>query len=331
MKKRVIIGILLMIAISIIAIYFFFPFDTIVKEKLEQSLGKNVSIEKINVKWNYIYASGISVKTAPELEFLKIKELKVKLYFLPLLRKQLEIKEIQAESPHLYLIKNKKGQWQLPSLFSSADTQKSSINLAVKELKSISGVVIIQDEVKGSYIKLTDVNVSIKSNNSILQTGNTLIYASAQISDGGSLTINSEGTFPHQQLKGTLNIKDLNIKVLRPYMSGDVKVKRGMISLDSDFSINNGYVKAPFVLKAKQVEIESKGFLMGVSAPLLIELLKKKEEIVLPFNIWGQWDNLQNDLESVIKKQITEEVGKTITSPLKTITKPLTGVIKKGK
>ncbi len=229
------------------------------------------------------------------------------------------------------MIKNKKGQWQLPPLFSAVETQKSSIKITVKELESISGVIILQDEVKGSYIKLTDVNLSIKSSNSILQTGNPLIYALAKFSDGGNLTIKSEGTFPQQQIKGEVKIKDLNIKVIRPYMSGDVKVKRGILSLDSDFSINKGYVKAPSVLKAREVEIESKGFLMGISAPLLIELLKKKEEIVLPFNIWGQWDNLQNDLESVIKKQITEEVGKTITSPLKTITKPLTGVLKKGK
>lgn len=330
MKKRVIIGIFLIIVISIIAIYFFFPFDTIVKEKIEQSLGQNVSIERVNVKWNYLEASDISVKTTSGGEFLKIKELKVKLYFFPLLRKQVEIKEIRMESPHLYLIKNKKGQWQLPSIFISADTQKNSIKLSVKELKSIRGVVILQDEVKRSYIKLTDVNVSIKSNNSIFQTGNTLIYASAQFSDGGNLKINSQGTYPQQQLRGTLNIKDLNIKILRPYLSGDVKVKRGIISLDSDFSINNGYVKAPSVLKAKQVEIESKGLLMGIAAPLLIELLKKKEEVVVPFNFWGQWDNLQNDLESAIKKQITQEVGKTITSPLKTITRPLSGILKKG-
>lgn len=69
---------------------------------------------------------------------------------------------------------------------------------------------------------------------------------------------------------------------------------------------------------------------MGISAAVLIELLKKKKEIVLPFNIWGQWDNLQNDLEYVIKKQITEEVCKTITCHFKAITKPLKGVLKKS-
>ena len=70
---------------------------------------------------------------------------------------------------------------------------------------------------------------------------------------------------------------------------------------------------------------------MGVSAPLVIELLEKNKEILLHFNIWGRLDNLQHDLEKSFKNKISQEIGKTVTSPLAPITKTLEKLIKKLK
>jgi hypothetical protein len=98
--------------------------------------------------------------------------------------------------------------------------------------------------------------------------------------------------------------------------------------LDSNFSIDKGYVKAPSLLRARDIDIETRGFLMGVGAPFVIELVKKKGEIVLNFNIWGKWNNLQHDLKESFKRKVSEELGKTITSPLQEATKPLEDVIK---
>lgn len=326
MKKKIIISILLVFIILIIGILVFFPFDAVIKEKIEKSLGSNVSIKKLKIKWNNIYAEDILIKKDSGEEFLTVKELKIKLYFLALLKKQFEIKEIQMDSPSLFLNRNKKGEWQIPSI--KEGSKKEPLYLVIKESKLIDGTVTIQDELKGFYIKLTNVHITMKSNISLFKSGNTVITGFAKCTEGGDIMLKSVGNFTDEQFNGTLSIKDLNIRVLKPYIKGDLTVKKGFISLDSEFSINKGYVKAPSILKAKGVEIESKGFLMGISAPLLIELLKKKEEIVLPFNIWGRWDNLQNDLENVIKKRVSEEVGKTVTSPLKTITKPLTDIFK---
>lgn len=326
MKKKVIIGLASFFILSILSFFIFFPFDSFIKEKIEQTLGPAVSIKKIKIRWNSITGQDIIIKTPSGTEFLTIKELKLKLYFLALLRKEFEIKEIQMNSPVLFLIKNKKGKWLLPVF--KEENQNSHSQLSIKEFKVTKGTVIIHDEIKGSFIKLENVDITIKQSFSLFRTGNTIIRAFAKC-NGGPITLISEGKSSKKQFNGTLTIKDLNIKVLRPYIKGDVIIKKGLLSLDSNFSINKGYVKAPSILKAKGIEIEPKGFLMGISAPLLIELLKKEKEIVLPFNIWGRWDNLQTDLEESIKRKVSEEVGKTITSPFRIITKPLKDLFKK--
>lgn len=332
MKRKLIPIIFLILVLSTLLIYFLFPFDRLIKEKIEQSLGDSVSVERLKIRWNHIDAYGVSVKTTSGSEFARIKEIKIKIYFLALLRKEVELKEIHLKQPNFYLLRQKNGKWQLPSLpVKSEPSKESTLKLSIKELDAVGGILTLKDEVKNSQITLNELNFQIKSKNSIFQSSITSISLSANLTEGGSVNLKTDLSLPDDIVKGTIKIKDLNIDVLKPYVKGDVKIKKGIIDFDSNFTVDRGYVKAPSTVRAKNIEIEPKGFLMGISAPLLIELLKNKEEIVLSFNIWGRWNNLQNDLESVIKKQITEQLGKKVTSPIQSATKPLTDIIRKVK
>ena len=66
---------------------------------------------------------------------------------------------------------------------------------------------------------------------------------------------------------------------------------------------------------------------MGVSAPLVIELIKKKGEIDLDFNIWGKYDNLRNDLKESFQKKVLAEVGRTVTSPVEDVMKEIRSLL----
>ncbi|MDA8338155.1 MAG: hypothetical protein M0Z70_02510, partial [Nitrospiraceae bacterium] len=145
---------------------------------------------------------------------------------------------------------------------------------------------------------------------------------------GGKALVKSEGKMPDADFKGNLSIKGMDITLLRPYMKGDVRVKMGRLNLDSNFTLDKGYVKAPSLLRIRDMDIEARGFLMGISAPLVMDLVKKKGEIAVNFNIWGKWNNLQHDLKDSFKRKVSEELGRTITSPLEQATKPLQDVLK---
>ena len=328
--KKVFIVLIIVILLSVCGLILFFPFDSIIKEKIDKALGSDVSIRHLKIKWNSITANDIIIKTPSGTTFLQIKELKLKPYLLALLKKKIEIKDIQIESPTLFLTKNSQGKWLLPAIKDNTE-QRQSVAFSIKTLKASNGIVIIQDKLKGFYMKLTDLDLTMESSISLFQSGKASFKASAKFNDRGSLSFKSEGDFSDEQFKGVLSIKDLNITVLRTYMKEDFIIKKGSLNLDSSFLFNKGYINAPSFLRAYDIVLESKGILFGVSASLIIELLKKNKEILLHFNIWGRWDNLQHDLEKSLKNKVKQEIGKTITSPLAPITKPLEKLIKKLK
>jgi hypothetical protein len=327
MFKKVIFGIAVILILSIAGLILFFPFDSFVKERIDNALGPDISIKNLKIRWNAIVADDILVKTPAGTDFLEIKQLRLKPYLWALLRKKFDIKEIEMDSPRLVIKRTKSGKWLFPEL-KKKDDRKSSVELIVKTFRVNSGNVIIEDDLKGFNMKLNDVVIDMKSSLSLFQSGKTTITATAKFLDAGNTSLKSEGNISNGKFKGTFTIRDLNMTVLRPYMKGDVRVKKGRLNLDSNFILDKGYVKAPSLLRIRDMDIETRGFLMGVGAPFVIELVKKKGEIVLNFNIWGKWNNLQHDLKESFKRKVSEELEKTITSPLEQATKPLHDVLK---
>jgi hypothetical protein len=267
------------------------------------------------------------IKTPAGTDFLQIKELRLKPYLWALLRKKFDIKEIEMDSPRLVIKRTKSGKWLFPE-FKKKEGEKRSVELIIKTFKVNNGNVIIEDDIKGFNLNLTDVDIDVKSSMSLLQPGKTAIDASAKLPNGGKALVKSEGKMPDADFKGNLSIKGMDITLLRPYMKGDVRVKKGRLNLDSNFILDKGYVKAPSLLRIRDMDIEARGFLMGISAPLVMDLVKKKGEIAVNFNIWGKWNNLQHDLKDSFKRKVSEELGRTITSPLEQATKPLQDVLK---
>jgi hypothetical protein len=327
MLKKVIFGITVILILSIAGFILFFPLDSFVKGRIDKALGPIISIKNLKIGWNAIVADDILVKTPSGTDFLEIKQLRLKPYLWTLLRKKFDIKEIEMESPRLVIKRTKGGKWLFPE-FKKKEGEKPAVELVVKAFKVSNGNVIIEDDLKGFNMKLTDVAVTMKSGISLFQSGKTTITASAKFPDTGNASLKSEGNISEGKFKGTLTIMDLNMTVLRPYMKGDVVVKKGRLNLDSNFDFDKGYVKAPSLLRIRDMDIETRGFLMGIGAPIVIELVKKKGEIVLNFNIWGKWNNLQHDMKESFKRKVSEELGRTITSPLEQATKPLQDVLK---
>ncbi|HHW20569.1 AsmA family protein [Thermodesulfovibrio thiophilus] len=338
MIKKILIVVVLFIILSIAGFILFFPFDSFIKQKVEKAIGHNVSIKYLSVKWSKIVAYDIVIKTPAGTTFLDIKSITLTPYILPLLKKRVEIKEILMDSSTIFLIRTKQGKWLLPEFSkkeeensSQKEDKKSSIELAIKEFKVTNANIIIQDDLKGFNIKLYDVAVNMSNKVSLFKSDETVVTASAKFPDRGDISLKAKGNFSDEKFTGSLTLKDLNMTLLRPYIRGGYTVKRGRLSFYSNFNINKGYVKAPSILRLKDLDIKSSGFFMGVSAPLLIEFLKEKDEIVLNCNIWGKWNNLKNDIPESLQKKITQQIGRTVTSPLRSLTNPIENLIKESR
>ena len=316
MLKNLILGIIIIVFLSIGGLVLFFPLDSFIKEKIEESAGPYISFSTLKIGWNSIKADNVLIKTPAGTDFLKIKQLRLKPSFLGLLRKKLEIKDIELDSPALTIKKAKNGNWLLPEFKKQKEKGGPSLELVIKSFDVNNGEIFFADDIKGFRLGLSDINIDIKSMFSLLHPGKTSVKVSAKLPDAGAALIKSDGNIAGGNFKGTFSIKNLNLVLLKPYIEGDVNIKRGRLNLDSKLSLNKWHVNAPSHLHIKDLDIEGKGAIMGVSAPLVVELIKKKGTVDLDFNIWGKYDNLQNDLKGAFQKKVFTEVGKTITKPL---------------
>ena len=333
MLKKLILGIIIIVFLSIGGLVLFFPLDSFIKKKIEESAGPYISFSTLKIGWNSIKADNVLIKTPAGTDFLKIKQLRLKPSFLGLLRKKLEIKGIELDSPELTIKKAKNGKWVLPEFNRrSAEAEKkkgegSAMEVIVRSVRVDRGAILFADEVQGARFDLTDVAIDMSSRLSFFSAGKASINASAKVLPSGKISINSKGSMATGNFKGTLSIKDINMILLKPYIKGDVEVKKGRLNLDSNVSLDKGNVTAPSHLNVRGLDIEAKGAIMGVSAPLVIELIKKKGEIDLDFNIWGKYDNLRNDLKESFQKKVLAEVGRTVTSPVEDVMKEIRSLL----
>ncbi|MBI4685185.1 MAG: DUF748 domain-containing protein [Nitrospirae bacterium] len=326
MIKKIVLGLIAVVFISLLGLVLFFPLDSFVKKKIYDSIGSAVSFSGLRIGWSKIAADNVLIKTSEGTDFLRIKQLRLSPHLWGLFRKRLEIKEIELDSPELFMKKTKSGRWLFPE-FKKKDKGKSSIELIVKEFKVDEGKIFLADEVAGFNMNLTGVVVKIKNRISFFHSGKTAIDAAAQLPSSGRISFVSEGNMNDKSLKGVFSINNMDMVILRPYMKGDVRVNKGRLNLNSTFNLDKGYLKAPSVLRVKDIDIETKGVFLGVSAPLVLELVKKRGEIDLDFNVWGRWNNLQNDLKESFKRKVFEEVGKTLVSPLEDVVREIEGIL----
>lgn len=296
MAKKIALGLIIALFIFVTGLILFFPFESFVKERVGNALGPDISVKNLKIRWSEITADDILIKTQDGTDFMQIKHLKLKPYIWGLLRKSLEIKEINMDSPTLIIKKTKDNKWLLPE-FKKKKDGKPSITLLIKIFKVNNGNISFSDETKGFNLTLTETAIDMESNISVFQSGRTSFNASAKLPASGKVSIKSECDVESGIFKGTLSIKEMDVVLLKPYMKGDVRIKRGRLNLDSSITLDKGHVRAPSILKARDIDTDTKGVIMGISVPLVIELAKKKGEIVVNFNIWEKSDNLQNDLK----------------------------------
>jgi len=326
MLKKIILGVLAAAFLFLIGFILFFPLDSFVKKKIDGTLGPGISFTTLKIRWGAIVADDVAVKTSSGTDFLTIKHLRLSPSILELLRKRLEIKRIELDSPSLVIKKAKNNRWLLPE-FKKKKAEGTPMEFIIKAFDVSNGNILFIDETKDFRLDLSDVSIDMRSRFFPFSSDKISINASAKLPSEGKVSINSDGNVITKNFTGKLSIKDLNITLLKPYISGDVRIKKGRLNLDSNINLDKGYVKAPSHLNVRDLDIETRGIIMGVSAPLVIELAKKKGTLDLDFNVWGRWNNLQNDLKESFQKKVFAELGKTVTSPIEDAAKGIKNLL----
>lgn len=320
MKKiiRISAAALITAVVAVIVLYMILPVESYVISTMEKATDNAVSAGSVKIRWNMVRADDVIVKARDGSEFLRASKMRVGLSFIGLLKRNVDIKYIEADNMQLNLKRNRDGKWVLPEFKRSGSSTPS---FSIRGLDVSNSTINIDDRPKGARLVLSNVKIDIQRTNPVFSPSKIKYTASAETGPSGSISIEGQGDAAQKTYKGLVHFKDIDINMLKPYMQGRSKIKRGLLSMDSTVAVENGYVRAPSKLKLRSFDIEKGDVLMGVAGPLIIDLIKKHGEINLDFNIWGRWDNLQNNLSEVFQKKVIAETGRSITSPVQEVIK----------
>jgi uncharacterized protein involved in outer membrane biogenesis len=138
-----------------------------IQPKIEAALKRNVSIEDVSV--SIFGGLGADVKGMSiynpdgfkEKEFLKFDRFSVRVKFLPLLRKRIEIKKIILEKPELNIEKNSSGVLNIADLVGGKG-KIALLPFAFERMEIIQGKVSYFDELNHNRIILNQINQNAK-------------------------------------------------------------------------------------------------------------------------------------------------------------------------
>ncbi len=115
--KKILIIILVIIVILCVSIAFLMKFaNKIIKVELERRLGKTFSVEKIDLGWGSVEATGVKLKNTAGKEVIRIENLSVRADFMGLLKKEYAVSSITLKNPYIFIEVDRRGNIVNPAL-----------------------------------------------------------------------------------------------------------------------------------------------------------------------------------------------------------------------
>jgi hypothetical protein len=322
--------------------------NRIIESELEKRLGKNFSIERIDLKWGSVEAVGVALKNRQGREVVKVGNLSIRADFMGLLRKRYIISSVTVKDPYLFVEIDKKGNIVNPALppelgperpVAKKGQEKAMPPITIKKIEVVNGSVDYLDEktpVTPVLLKVRDIGLVVYDVSVPFADRFSRFTMSAAIPGKLSTgTLKSDGRIiiktKDMDLKATL--RNLDVTPLKPYFEKEspVDVTKGFLDLDLTVKVASEKLRAPGTAVLKQLEFRSgkgmSGKFMGAPLSLVAGFLKNSNnEIPLHFVIEGDLNNPKFDIKENAMHRISVALAEKLGLPIKGIPEAATGV-----
>ncbi len=283
--------------------------NVIAKAGVEKVLGKDFSIESIDIKWGSVRARNVVMKNKTGKEVIHVGELMVRGDFMNIFREKYIISSLKLEKPYMYVEVDNKGNLISPAF--PGDEKKPSRKEApvgpvtFEKIEIVDGAVDYLDRKTPRVPVLTkvrDINMKMDRLTFPFTNDPTKYSFQAHVPTGKSTaSIKSEGSikFASQDVESVSNVRNLDITHFKPYYDKQAKsvhVKRGFMDLDVRAKVVKRKINAPGHAVIKSLELETgSGFgdqFMGVPASTVLGFMKKSgDQLPIDFVVSGDLDN----------------------------------------
>jgi hypothetical protein len=308
--------------------------NRIIKHELESFLGKDFSVQRIDLHWGKVEAFDISFRNPAGQEVFKTDHLTLEADFIGLLKKQYILSTVSLKKPYLLLEKNPKGNLMNPfqKKGPSEEKEKPMPPIFFKKIDVTNGSLDYLDKTissKGVLTKLRNVEFDFKELTFPLKDNFSVYALSASIpgkQNTGALRSNGKINLLNKDMDGKVEIKELDITEFKPYYQkkGDVNVTKGTLDMNMDVKIRSDKINAPGKAVLKELEFE-RGSGIGnkfLNLPLsaVVSFLKNNNnEIVVNFVVEGDLNNPKFNLRESLMNKISIEMAEKLGLSIKRI------------
>jgi hypothetical protein len=326
--------------------------NKIVKGELEKRLGKSFSIDRIDLKWGHVEASGIKLKNPAAKEVIRVGTLSVKADFMGLLRKQYIISSVTVKDPYLFVEIDNRGNIVNPVLppdlkpaepLKEKKPEEPALPVTIKKIEVMNGSVDYLDRKTPATPVLTRIrNIEFVMEDVSMPFPDSFskYVLSASIPGNQSTGIvksNGRIKIKTKDMDVKANLRKLDITGFRPYFQKEspVIITKGFVDLDIDVKVVSEKLHAPGTVVLKELEFQSGpgmgGRFIGVPLALVVSLLKKSNnEIPVNFVLEGDLNNPKFDVKENLMERISVAMAGKLGLPIKGITEAVTGIGGKG-
>ncbi|MGH7885798.1 MAG: AsmA-like C-terminal region-containing protein [Thermodesulfobacteriota bacterium] len=279
----------------------------LILSQIEKQVGREVYVEKVGINiWRGLglKLENFRTKDDPaysEENFVEADELVISLKFLPLLKKEVEVKKLILKEPIIRIIKNKSGNFNFSSLVKDKPEiqKKSQIEDIVVSLVNISnGEIIYSDLAKGSALNVKKID--LKSKNISFDKPIEFDLSLSLLSENQNININGEAgpigkifDINSTRLDANIQIDGLNISELKktfPEINDSLPKGLGLGN-NLDLKLNASGTGGEIELK--KIDLNTSVFssgkqnlsVSGTAGPLGKEIPENKLNLELEFTI----------------------------------------------
>ncbi len=326
----IILGVTVMILIS--------HANKLIKAELETMLGKNFSIQKLELNWGKVEGAGISFKGPAGKEILKIGNVTIAADFLGFLRNEYVISSVLLKDLYMLIETDQKGNVIMPAL--PAEKEKKDKEKTKKDANKSPPVFIKNIGVRNGSIDyldrktaktpiLTKVrNIELDAKDIAIPLGVNLTPYTLKANVPGNMgtgTLMSKGKvkLKTQDMDSRVETRKLDITIMKPYFQkeGSVNVTKGFLDLDMDVKIASRMISAPGNVVLKDLEFESGSGMgsrfLGVPLSMVVAFMKNSNnEIPVKFLVEGSLDNpkfsLAESFSARFSSGLAEKLGLSV-------------------
>ena len=299
--------------------------NLIVKSELERRLGKNFSVERIDLTWGRVEAVGVSLRNTAGKEVLKIGSLILKADFMGYLKKEYSISSMILKAPYIFVEVDGKGNIVNPVLpveskegkpKKTGKPEQPSPPIVVKKIEIIDGAIDYLDRKTPKtpvLTKLRNVNVVMKDFTvPFTDISSDYVLSASVPGNMGTGIIKSSGriNLMTRDMDSKGEIRKLDMTTLKPYFQKDnsIDITKGFLDLDIATKVVSKKIHAPGNAVLRELEFQSGpgagNNFMGVPPALIVGALKTNNEISVGFIIEGNLDNPQFNLQEEFVKRL---------------------------